>query len=293
MLAAYILAMTWLLISYTLRFRLLAKGKGFDPSLITFANPLLSLSYRRQSGLLVLGALGSEFAITTIAGGFLLAFVIAAAASHIFSLAMFNRAATQPVIYYLCSLMVGVIFVSNVNGHIELLGVIIFCLQQLYLRWWLRTQDRRYNIWVEHLALKINQRCREVLSSQPKEAQFWILLIATTESIARPAVMRLAERIYFALKHPPVISTGIMQVAAAKPLSNMQSMRVGARQVSEIRARMPAKLASIHEQLKWMAKHYNGSSTYSVHLEAVYPGVQKAWGKISSRGSANAKAPNP
>jgi hypothetical protein len=46
---------------------------------------------------------------------------------------------------------------------------------------------------------------------------------------------------------------------------------------------MPTSITDPQEQLTWLARHYNGSGSYSKYLKLTYPGVVEAWEAIRQR----------
>ena len=271
----------WLLLAgslYLLYFAWLLKQKGFDPSLITYANPLLIKGYWAARAALVAGA-ALAWAWRPL-GQSALAIIGSLFALQIVSLYSFGRSRTQPVVYYGAYVAAATVLVWR-SGRTEFISVTaMYGAAEFYLKHWQASQSKKYNNWVAGVALKIFKQYRHLAKDMTQLELRWTLHIATTEAIARPKIVRLAENLYFRLKKPAVISTGIMQVAADAPLDDQQSILQGARIIKQALSQMPPGLENYHEQITWMSRRYNGSSTYRAYLGATSKGLELAWARI-------------
>jgi hypothetical protein len=255
----------------------LLKNKGFDPSLATYADPLRLNNFLGYRFFLAAG-------IVTCAFGYVICQILAAvlifaSLLQLVLLFAFERQKTQPTLYYLLALLVGVL-VLTASFYGALAGLVLVGVQERHRAAWQRRQKQIYDSWVADCAKKIDRRYKRLANKMKPGDWFWVLHIATTESIARPNIVRQAEKIYYLVKKPSVISTGIMQVAAAAPLTDKQSMQEGARAVVKALGIMPANIKNRNEQMAWMSSAYNGSTKYRVYLEATYPGLRQAWEDI-------------
>lgn len=249
---------------------------GLDPSLLTHITPL-SL-YRLWTGRLLL--LATFLWCLTSPYGVLAASILALfALVHTILLVVFGRGATQPLLYY-----VSIVFVSILLGTGLTWFVIAACIlvvaQEIYLHRWRATYVSRYNAWVAKEARQLHASYHILARTMSKREWFYVLHFAVTESIARPRFSRWLERLYFYLRRPAVISTGIMQVGAPRPLTDAESMQQGSQIVTDALAHMPLDLTDPYDQLRWLARTYNGSTTYSTYLQATYTGVVLAWQDI-------------
>jgi len=256
----------------------LIKIRGFDPTLITYSDPLAAkkfAGYRLGSGLaIVLSLLHNNLS------SYILVVILSSAVMHLLFLSIFNRNKTQPTPYYDAAILISVtlLLYQTPAAYAAAIGLVVF--QEVYLIKWRALAGKKYNAWVAASAIKIHRTYRSLSQQMNAEEWFFVLHIATTENIARPPAVRLAERVYYLLRRPAYISTGIMQVRDTHPLSEMQSMRRGAQAVKKVLAEMPKNLTD-QQQLTWIAKHYNGSTTYTNYLNATEPGMRMAWRKIT------------
>lgn len=249
----------------------LFKRKGFDPSLVTYADPLASFSHwgYRLVMILILATSwlnGSELKLVQLLG---LGMALSALA-HVGLLVMFNRAPTQPSGYYLVISLAGLLLAGWPTARPA--AIVIWLASEIWLIYWQRTSQRRYDQWVAKLAARIDKRYRKLAQSMPASDWRWVLHIAVTESIARPKLVRAAERLYFRLKKPAYISTGIMQIRDVRPLSDTESLHRGAAIIRQLLPNMPRSLSE-SQQIVWLARHYNGSGGYAQYLQAVKSGL--------------------
>jgi hypothetical protein len=215
--------------------------------------------------------------------------VLGFALTHLLLLAAFNRTATQPAAYYALIAVGAAVAMTDVPVYARLLMMAaVFVLQEIVLRRWLRNQAGHYSRWVAKKAKQIDRRYRHVASGIPPRDWFYVLHFAVTESIARPRLSRLLERLYFYVARPAAISTGIMQVKAATPLSDGESMRRGSKLIQQALEQMPRELTDPQDQLKWLANSYIGGAgstvytKYTGYLLATYPGLLLAWEDIKN-----------
>jgi hypothetical protein len=263
----------WL--AWLISFRRQIRQKGFDPSLITFADPL---SWRTYSGYRV--ALGLLFAVSVIAPLSWLALILAtivitSAVSHISLIYLFGRQHTQPANYYILAVVAASVLLSRSKWELMFFLAVV-ATQETLLWQWQKTSQARYDDWVERLTRHLTSRYVDLADSMPLSAWRWVAHVAVTESIARPAFVRWAERLYFKIKRPAYISTGIMQIRANRPLSDAESMLFGAKIIRQILPQMPKNL-NHQQQMHWLAKHYNGSGSYAKYLSATAKGVKQAF----------------
>lgn len=255
----------------------LFKRKGLDPTLLTYLTPLAYKNFWLSRMLLAISVALSFISpgFTIVAGG-----ILALSLTHILLLLLFNRTATQPQIYY-CMLIV-ICGVLLLDIHLGLIYVVaLFITQELLYKNWRNSKNIRYNRWVAGNARRIHYAYHSLAKTMPAKDWFHVLHIAVTEDIARPPAVRIAERVYYLIKRPANISTGIMQVQSTIPQSDLESMDAGAKLVRNILRKMPAKITDPKGQLTWIGTQYNGSSTYSKYLLQTYAGVGLAWEKIS------------
>jgi len=279
---AYITATAFMvtIAGYTWRLVCLIRRRGFDPTLITFANPLAMKGIAGQRIFLLAGLVFGILSPLRLAGQFVLVIVVFAYLVQMLVLYLFERGPTQPIGYYFLLILIAMLVLWRRNIDSYLVAVLLIAIQEAYLSMWHKTKQRRYNSWVVASALQINNSYKKLARNSSHEEWFWILLIATTENIARPPLVRTAERLYFKIKKPAVISTGIMQIAGPKPISDRRSMELGADLIKKVLSQMPKQLSK-PQQLKWLATNYNGSSSYAIYLESTYPGVVLAWQQIN------------
>jgi hypothetical protein len=279
MLWSFLLACGLVIIGCGLIFQKQVKDKGLDPSLINYSNPLIRSGLWPLRVCLIAGL--AFVPIIPVAGEFILNLVLAAVSVQLIILISFARLPTQPSLYYAiaAAAALDLLFWRRPAGLIA--GIIIIIIQELYLAlYWKNHNLSIYNKWVCRRALKLDKKYRRSFSPLPSKQRLAVLHVAATEDIARPAIVRVAERIYYRVKHPPVISSGIMQVAAPTPLSDKESIRRGAKMIKKALDTMPFETTDLHQQLLWLSKCYNGSQRYAAYLEATYPGVTAAWSKI-------------
>lgn len=259
-------------------FNLKIRRGGLDPSLLTYASPLAAKDFWNARGLIFLAVVLSVLNLTV--ANAVWALVLSAAVLQILILLIFNRQYTQPAGYYLSLGLAAFTSLVNSRSYSLILTLALVLAGELYLRSWQDQRQRKYDDWVKKCALKINKQFRQLADELEPAHWAWVLHVAVTEHIARPAIVRLAERLYFLAKRPAVISTGIMQIAAERPLSDTESITAGSKRISEILAQMPAGLGR-GEQLRWLAKHYNGSYSYAAYLSMTDRGVSQALQEIS------------
>ena len=264
--------------TYLLRLYQLVRQKGLDPTLSTFSNPMTIKGY--ASYRLVLYTAFIVSLISYEVGKFALLLVLFWLLLQTLLLYIFERRDTQPVVYFILTITGIVLFLkfNNIQTHIAF--VLLIILQEIYLNKWLKTKQLRYDNWVSQKVIKLNRKYGYIAKDYEPKDWFKILHVAVTESIARPRLSRLAERLYWYIKRPAVISTGIMQIQSNKPISDAESMEVGAKIVASVFKRMPKDILKPIDQITWLAEKYNGSKRYSVYLLSTYAGMIKAWQKI-------------
>lgn len=259
---------------YGTGFIYMTRKKGLDPSLVTYICPLQFKQFWigrfALASTFILAVMGSSLAEP-------FALMIAAfALTHVALLAVFERTATQPAPYFIAfALSVIPVFLG-----LPILMLLAVIAQEIILAWWNRTQTKRYRNWVAQQTHAIHQKYYAHTSTLSAREWFFVLHFAVTENIARPKVVRVAEHAYFYLKKPAAISTGIMQIAAPRPMTDKESMQRGSELIQNALRALPKNITEPNEQLKWLAQAYNGSTTYSKYLYATYPGVREAWKKI-------------
>lgn len=271
-------ALVFSILTYLLRLYFLVKKKGLDPTLITYSNPMLIesyLSYRLVlTAIVLLGILDFGF------GKYLIFIAMLWLAAQVILLILFERFGTQPVVYY--SITISGLILINVyhSALIYIVSIVIFLLQETYLVYWERNKQIIYNCWVSNKVIRLNKKYGYIANSYTSEDWFKILHIAVTESIARPKLSRLIERIYWYIKRPEVISTGIMQIQFSKPMSDAKSMEEGSKIVASYTSSMPRSITKPLDQITWLGEKYNGSKRYSNYMLSTYAGVLKAWQEI-------------
>lgn len=258
---------------YLIYFIYLVSKRGLDPTLLTFSD-LLSLN--GFTGYRVCFAASAIFTFqpNNIGKGILVA-VITTGVLHFIFLVLFQRAKTQPVYSYPVFVFAAA-FLFHPSYATYLLAAVLVCLQGVYLIIWRRTQSERYNSWISQKAIQIDKSYGNLKKTMTPEEWFYVVHISTTESVARPALVRKLERLYWQFKKPAMISTGIMQVRTTSPLNDRQSMQLGTEEVVRILKSMPQNLKT-DDKIKWLARHYNGSESYSRYLFSTYTGVCKAF----------------
>lgn len=268
-----------MIIFYSLRCWRLIKKRGLDPALITYASPLSMKNF--LVGRLILCAAVLLLLANDWSGRLAFSFILIAALAQLILLFSFGRQHTQPYLYYLVLVLLSML--ALIIGRSPLVWgslIILVIILELYLRSWRKGSEWSYNHWVASQTMKIYATYKNLFTEMEKDCRRWTLHVAVTEHIARPAIVRLAERIYFLIKQPAVISTGIMQVASSKPLSDRQSLELGASIIKKALASMPKALDE-QGKLLWMSRHYNGSLAYSTYLIATNSGFTLAWDEIS------------
>jgi hypothetical protein len=259
-------------------FRMLLKNKGLDPSLAILADPLSHNNYRGYKVLAMTGILLCllDRNIAAVASVVL----ITAAMIQIVLLYTFGRESTQPVIYFMLSFIIGIVLLWPTVNNAALASA-FFLIQELYLIYWRRHQKRIYNKWVSRRALKFNRRYQDILQSLDPQTRYWVTHIATTEIIARPAIVRTAERLYYKFRRPAYISTGIMQVRHHEPVSDKDSLLMGIDIVKNILKKSLNRENEI-EKLATVAFMYNGSNHYQNYLLSTKEGVRNAWLELNT-----------
>lgn len=265
----FILALLLSAGGWIVRLKSLFRQKGFDPALVTYADPLAALSFFGYRLLLLIGLI-----LTVLQAGpgwsleFIIWLIIISALTHLVMLLAFGRQQTQATAYFALAALAALGLLHN---HALAGLAIIFC-QEAFLILWRQTRQRRYDKWVARLAAKINATYAAVAATMPEGDWRWVLHIAVTESIARPKLVRLAERVYFKIKRPEYISTGLMQIRDRHPISDQESLRRGAAIIRDLLPQMPAN-ASHAQKITWLARHYNGSGSYGQYLHATSRGL--------------------
>lgn len=262
-------------------FRLQIKDKGLDPSLINYSNPLIHKKLWPLRWFLLVGFI--FIYLVPLISYLLLGLVFFTGVIQLIILYLFGRLPTQPAVYYagVAISSLGLSFSHQPHILVLVAGIVIF--EELYLKYyWARNRQVIYNKWARQRTLRLYERFNGILTVMPAKQRFAVLHVATTEDIARPTIVRLAETIYFRLKHPPIISSGIMQVADSSLLSDEESIRRGAKIIKASLDSMPSESTNLHQHMLWLSQSYNGSQGYATYLEATYPGVLEAWAKINT-----------
>lgn len=259
---------------YGIGFIYMTRKKGLDPSLVTYVCPLCFKHF--WVGRFALASTG----VLAIAGSPMaepFALIIAAfALAHVVLLGIFGRMATQPTPYFVAlSISVVPVFLG-----LPALMLPLIATQEIILVRWRKTQAERYRNWVTRQTHSIHQKYYAHNTTLSAKEWFFVLHFAVTENIARPKIVRVAEHAYFYLIRPATISTGIMQIAAPRPMTDKESMQRGGDMIKKALQTLPGNITEPKEQIKWLARVYNGSTTYSKYLYATYPGVRKAWKEI-------------
>ena len=271
MLLLQVSAITILLAAwYVLRFFQLTKKAGLDPSLLTYISPLQAYSHKPTMAL-GMGML-AIFVLSPSLCSFLSVALCLCAGAHIGLLICFGRGHTQPLMFYsLFGLAMGGLHIRSVVAFV--FSCLIFCSSLTYLWYWKKISTQRYCTWVKNKVTIIHNMYFRQLKPKPNELDWYCtLLVATTESIARPKASRIIEHIYYILKRPQSMSSGIMQVASNTYLSDLQSVQKGHDIIHEIMAKMPHTYTKDEDKMSYLAKEYNGSYGYQQYLYAVYPG---------------------
>lgn len=266
------------LVAQLLIFKVLIRHGGLDPSFLTYASPLASRNFWAARAFIAVAVVLSisQPSIATAAW----IFIMTAAAFQYLSLMIFNRQHTQPATYYIILVVTAVIGLISHRSASLILPLALAGIAEVYLHNWQQHRQQRYDNWVKACALQINRQFRHLAEELEPTHWRWVLHVAVTENIARPAIVRLAERLYYMIKRPGVISTGIMQISAERPLSDTESILAGSKRIAEILQYMPAGL-SRSDELRWLAKHYNGSYGYAKYLHLTDAGVNQAFQEIS------------
>lgn len=273
--AALALSSLMIIAWYGIRLKTAISKQGLDPSLVTYLSPLNTRNYWTgricTAAVLIISVAAPAFNLLAVS---LLMF----AGLQVALLLIFRRGATQPLVYYMSMAIIGLI--ALVSASLLILAASLFVAQEIYLAHWQKGRKHRYRKWVARETIKIHHRHQPLAATMTKKEWFHVLHFATTESIARPVVVRWLERLFFYWKRPAYISSGIMQVRSDRLLTDAESMREGSLLITEALRRLPDGLTDPGEQLKWLAKTYNGSTTYSRYLLYTYPGVSEAWQTI-------------
>ncbi len=262
---------------YGLLFIKKARGVGIDPALLTHINPLGAFHHAPLIWsyvlVLVFGSV-SRLIFSIGATAMCLCFV------HITLLLSFGRSQTQPFWAY-CWAFLGFVFALTENSYsIFFAALCLLCLLFFFIRWPSRRVDV-YNAWVRSKTISIHKKYWLTAVKESSELDWYCtLLIATTESIARPKLSRMIEYAYFFIKKPAVMSSGIMQVASTTYLSDTQSIQKGHKMIHTIMAKMPHTYTKDEDKMAYLAKEYNGSYGYQQYLYAVHPGFQSAWHQL-------------
>ncbi len=268
---------------YSLGMIRLIRKKGLDPSLLTYLTPL-SLYKFWLARLLMLATLVTELYNHPLALLYA-AFIFGFALTHIVLLIAFNRTASQPTAYYLVLMISVSVLVFNLSMQtLVIFLAVAMVVQEVQLQRWQKARLHYYNHWVAGEVKRIHQTYRHVAADISDREWFYVLHFAVTESIARPKLSRWLEYLYFYIRRPARISTGIMQVQADRPLSDLESIRRGLEIICNALRDMPPHLIEQIDQLKWLADTYNGASgintAYTTYLLATYPGLLLAWQDI-------------
>lgn len=265
--------------TYLLRLYQLVQQKGLDPTLSTFSNPMTIKEY--TSYRLVLFSVFIVSLINFKVGKLALLIVLFWLLFQTLLLYIFERRDTQPVAYFIITMIGIVLLLTFNNTHTRIGFILLIILQEIYLRKWLKTKQLRYDNWVSRKVINLHEKYGYIAKEYEPKDWFKILHVAVTESIARPRLSRLAERLYWFIKRPKLISTGIMQIQSSKPMTDAESMETGSRIVAKTMRNMPNEIKSAEDQITWLAKNYNGSTKYAKYLFSTYKGTIMAWQKIN------------
>lgn len=259
------------------------KKQGLDPTLLIIINPFYLSRYRViwVTNILVFLMLLLDTKLTLFLGLTVFLFSL----TQLLLLVVFERTGTQPVLVYLLLTLESFSFVLLPYKYA---WILFFSLIEIIalVKWSNRRVDI-YNKWVQKKVAIIDRKYRNVNSELSKEEWFYTLHFAVTEGIARPWLTRQLEKIYFYVKKPKFITSGIMQVRSDKLLSNSESIFLGSNIIKQSLELMPKDLIDPNKQLRWLAKQYNGSINektnldYTEYLLSTYPGLVLAWNNIS------------
>jgi hypothetical protein len=266
---------------YIAAFYLAIKPAGIDPTLITHITPLRFFDHWLLICLFVAATLysfGSFYPLIPLVNLALLC------TTHISALIIFGRTQTQPTYAYIWVLAGCVLLISGVGWGIPAAEVCLLSAAYVLFRW-PKVKEGRYNLWVKHKTLNIHRRFWPLLAGKTTELDWYCtLLVATTESIARPKLSRMLEQAYFIVKKPKQMSSGIMQVMSSTYLTDPQSLLKGHELISKCMKSMPASVTSDADKMAYLAHQYNGSYNYQKYLLYVYPGFTQAWHKVKLSG---------
>ena len=251
----------------------LLKKFGLDPALINYSN----LFTRRGFWVARIGLLFSAIAIFAWARGgqLFLAIIAFSFLWLIVVLMLFSRTPTQPTAYYAFTFLSAMLLALNPSPRYLVPSACLYISGELNLVFWRRNQKYIYDKWVAARAKRIAKKYQTSLAHLPGQRYFDVVHVATTEDIARPSIVRLAERMYFYIKRPAFISTGIMQVRDSQPISDQQSMQRGSKMLNELLDKMPPHTSEL-DKMRWISRHYNDSESYADLLAATLPGVKAA-----------------
>lgn len=275
----FFIPLFYIVLWYIIGSKYIIRKRGLDPTLITYLSPLCWRNYW-CGRILVITAICATM-ILPHASVIISEIVLLFALSQILCLSMFERIATQPVVNYVLIVMLCTILITQPAHYVFMVLILILASEYTYFKWKFSRKERYHN-WVSRKAIIIHKKYAYLSATVSPKEWFCILHIATTESIARPKLVRIAERLYYKVKHPTSISTGIMQVQSAIPMSDLESMQVGIKFVTDIISTMPSHLTGLEQQLRWISLKYNGSTKYSRLLLETYPGIKNAWTDIMS-----------
>ena len=260
------------------------KKNGFDPSLITLISPFYIFDFR------ILKYYNFLYLLPALVGS-LSSLIFLFIACQIILLILFNRTSTQPIEIYLLNLIEAAFFYIFSSDKIILILVVLLAIiiNIIGLKVWKnKLRLPRYNNWVYHKTISINKRFFHKSLSLSRQEWFYALHFAVTEDIARPAIVRLVERIYFKVKKPAAITSGIMQVKANRLLSDTESVAKGAKIIQKAIKSVPGLLNKDQYFIySYLTQTYNGSQNPKVNaqyvgfLSSTLEGVKKAWSKIN------------
>jgi hypothetical protein len=248
---------------------------GLDPAIITMHSLVIIIHKPRY--LLLAFTVSSTMVIaqTYYLLLFIVGIIAAAYTTHIALLILFGRFSTQPLLAYVCILITWCMFgLTIVSPYFAIVSAATFILAVFAQKHWDLHKAKIYHLWVYRRAYALDIKFNKILSTLPPRQRFCTLLVMTTEDIARPPASRFAERLYFYIKKPKRISSGIMQVMHTQLLSDEQSVARGSTLIAGILKTLPRKITE--SELKFfLAKGYNGSGSYSHLLNSIYPSVKK------------------
>lgn len=134
----------------------------------------------------------------------------------------------------------------------------------------LRIYTKNYESWVGNKAKKLYHRYQQYFTDYDKDVQPVLLTIMLVEDIARPSVVRMAERIYARNSRSLANSTGIMQIKHPKILSDVESVKKGFKLINRYYKCGCALNLNGDQFLEYIAYEYNGDVQYSLFMKYFY-----------------------